>query len=166
MKANRIFVAWLVVVMVALGTTAWGFPGSSESEWQPLFGGALKRLVMDQVGRFLIFRSQLDIAPEQRQKIAAVLKKHKDEIIPVAKSVLQKRKALQEAVLKESGNENQIRAAAADLAKSIGDASVVASKVVADVRQVLTEKQISLITKYRMGRQEAVTDWLDQLAKK
>jgi len=166
MKTTRAFAAWLVVVIVALGSTAWGFPGASADDPQLFFGGPLKRLIMDQVGRFLIFRSQLDVTPEQREKIAAVVKKHMDEIVPTAKTVLEKRRSLREAVLKEAGNEKAIRAAATDLAKSVGDASVLAAKVIAEARPILTEKQVDLIAKYRSGRQEAVNDWLDHLAKK
>jgi Spy/CpxP family protein refolding chaperone len=166
MKTKRAFTAWLVVVVVALGSTAWGFPGASGDDPQWFFGGPVKRLIMDQIGRLLIFRSQLDLTPQQREKIATVVKKHMDEIVPTAKAVLEKRQSLQEAVLKDAGNEKAIRAAATDLTKSVGDAAVLAAKVIAEARPILSEKQVDLIAKYRAGRQEAVIDWLDQLAKK
>ncbi len=55
--------------------------------------------------------------------------------------------------------------AATEMGKAIGDAAVLASKVVAQVKPVLTSQQIERIEKFRADTQKATADWLDQMGK-
>ena len=72
---------------------------------------------------------------------------------------------LREAVLKEPADEKAIRSAAKDLSKSIGDASVLASRVIAEARPVLTAEQVKLIRNFRTEVDKATLDWLNQLGR-
>ncbi len=120
---------------------------------------------MGNIGRFLVLRSELGLTNDQRKRIAGIVKNHRDEIRPVAKALLEKRRALKEAVINKPGDEAAIRTAATDLGKTIGDASVLASKVVAQVKPVLTPQQVERIENFRAGTQKATSDWLDQMGK-
>lgn len=123
----------------------------------------LARLIMGNIGRFLVLRSELNITDEQRKKIAAEIKRHKDEIRPIAKEVFEKRQALRDAVLNKPGDKQAIMAAANDLGKAIGDAAVLASKVVAQVKPMLTPEQQERIKNFRMTNDKATSDWISQI---
>ena len=123
----------------------------------------LARLIMGNIGRFLVLRSELNITDEQRKKIAAEIKSHKDEIGPIANEVFAKRQALRDAVLNKPGDQQAIMAAANDLGKAIGDAALLASKVVAQVKPMLTPEQQERIKNFRMSNDKATADWISRI---
>ena len=169
MNKKRIIVVCVLTAFVATASvTAWGFhagiPGII-GKCGCFSNSPIKRLVAGHVGRFLVLRSKLDITDEQKKKVSAILKNRLDEIVPMAKVVIKKRRALREAVLKEPVDEKAIRSAAKDLSKSIGDASVLASRVIAEARPVLTDKQVKLIQDFKTEVDNATLDWLNQLGR-
>jgi Spy/CpxP family protein refolding chaperone len=128
-----------------------------------LAGRPLARLIMGNIGRFLVLRSELNITDDQRKKIAAEIKSHKDEIRPIAKEVFAKRQALRDAVLNKPGDHQAIMTAANDLGKAIGNAAVLASMVVAQVKPMLTPGQQEQIKNFRMSNEKATAEWISQI---
>ena len=86
-----------------------------------------------------LLAAALDLTDEQQTQIKGILSQHRDEFRAVAEQVRPKRDALQEAIV--AGDEATIRARVTDLAQAGGDAAVLASKVHAEVMQVLTPEQ-------------------------
>jgi Spy/CpxP family protein refolding chaperone len=167
MSRARTSIGFLVLVASIMMISVPGWGAQPAGEDGPAFFGAspLARLIVGNIGRFLVLKSELNITPEQRSKIAATVKSHRDEIRPVAKHLLEKRKALGEAVLATPKNEEAIRKAANDLSKAIGDASVLASKVIAEARTALTPEQIDRIHKFRMEKDKAAMAWVDKIGR-
>ena len=123
------------------------------------------RLISGHIGRWMVLRSELNITDEQKAKIKETIKPRKPEIAKAAKGVWEKRTSLVDAVLADQPNEEAIRHAADDLGKAIGDAAVLASKVVGDVRPVLTTEQREQIQKFRQDRQAATDKFFQQATK-
>ena len=164
---NRKVVSATLVVLLVLGMAA---VPSIAAETVKEDGGAqlagpppLARLIMGNIGRLLVLRSELNISAEQRKKIAAEIKSHKDEIRPIAKEIFEKRMAIRDAVLNKAGDRQAIMAAANDLGKAIGDAAVLASKVIAKVKPVLTSEQQERIKNFRMANEKATAEWISQI---
>jgi tryptophan synthase alpha subunit len=72
---------------------------------------------------------------------------------------------LREAVLAESRNEEEIRRSAKDLGKALADASVVASRIVADARKNLTPDQVERIRKFIQENDKASAAWVEQIGR-
>jgi len=167
MTRKRIALIGIVCSLLLMASlAAWGVESGAFSAGKGPFDGSLKRLIVGQVGRVLVLKSQLDVTDEQKEKTAGIIKSRLDEIIPVAKNVVEKRRALRQAVMKEEPNEKEIRAAAEALGKSLGDASVLTSKIVAEARPIFTPHQVKLVQDFRISLDNATTDWLNQLGKK
>jgi len=123
----------------------------------------LARLIMGHIGRFLVLRSELNITDEQKNKIVGEIKSHKDEIRPIAKEIFEKRQALRDAVLNKPGDQQAIVAAANDLGKAIGNAAMLASKVIAKVKPMLTSEQQEQIKNFRVSNDKATAEWISQI---
>lgn len=156
---------FLMLAVVGLTATSWAAEPAVKGDVLTLGQSPLAKLITGNIGRFLVLRSELGITADQKKKIIGIVKSHRDEIRPVVKSVLEKRRALRDAVVNKPGDETAIRGAATELGKSIGDAAVLASKVVAQVKPELTSQQIERIEKFRADTQKATAEWLDQMDK-
>jgi Spy/CpxP family protein refolding chaperone len=153
----------LALVCVALN--AWAAEPPAKADFETLGQSPFAKLITGNIGRLLVLRSELGITADQKNKIIGIVKSHRHEIRPVVKTIVEKRRALREAVLNKPGDETAIRGAASEMGKAIGDAAVLASKIVAQVKPELTSKQIERIEKFRADTQKATTDWLDQIGK-
>ncbi|MDQ7784160.1 MAG: hypothetical protein RDU20_14845 [Desulfomonilaceae bacterium] len=154
------------VLLLTASLAAWGVGSGGAAGGTGLFDGSLKSHMIGQVGRLLVLRSQLDVTDEQKRKISVIIQSRMDEIVPAAESVIETRRALREAVLKEAPDEKEIRVAAEALGKSLGDASVLTSRIVAEARPILTTRQVKLVKDFRTSLDNATLDWLNQLGKK
>ncbi len=165
---KKLIVAACVLTLITAGAslTAWGLQGKGLDLGCGLFDCPGMGHFAGKLGRFLVLRSQLDITDNQKEKISVIVKGRMGEIVPVAKVVLAKRKALREEVLKKTPDEKAIRAAAGGLAESIGNAAVLASGIIGDVRPVLTPDQVKLILDFKTDSHKATVDWLDRRGKK
>ncbi len=162
MKRSGLIAAIIVTaIMVTAAGSAWSFHGGDSGE-----GGPFKKLLTGHMGRLLVLKSKLDITDEQREKIKGIVKSRKGEIAPVVKDLMEKRYRLRKAVLDEPANEAEIRAAAKSLSGSIGDAAVVAAKVIADARPVLSPKQRKLLREFRSDMRAGTMEWLNDLTGK
>lgn len=115
------------------------------------------------VGRYLFLLSFADLTVEQRETIGTIVKSRRNEIGILAIAIAEKRRTLREAALSEYVNEEEIRGAASELGKTIGDATVLASNLLREVRQVLTPDQIEKMEALRDARESAV-EWLKEIA--
>ena len=124
----------------------------------------LARLIRGQIGRWMVLSSQLDLSQDQKQQIASILKSHKAEIVQAVEPIVEKHRALREAVLAPNPDEKAIRAAADDLGHSIGDAAVLASKIRGEIAPILTDQQRQEIQDFRSQSDHAVDDFLAKVA--
>ena len=166
MNTRTIGTALLVMLMfVGLSVTSWAAEPAAKGDSEAFGQAPLAKLIMGNIGRLLVLRSELGITNDQKKKIGEIVKSHRDEIRPVAKEIIAKRRALQQAVINKPGDETAIRSAAGELGKAVGDAGVLASKIVVQVKPALTSQQLDRIEKFRADTQKATTDWLDQMGK-
>jgi Spy/CpxP family protein refolding chaperone len=124
----------------------------------------IARVITGNIGRLLVLRSELNVTDAQREQIVGVVKSHRQEIQPVAKAILEKKRELREAVIFKPGDEQAIRKAAENLGKAIADAAVVASRVIGQAKGALTVEQLERIRQYRASCDRAETGWLDRIA--
>jgi Spy/CpxP family protein refolding chaperone len=127
--------------------------------------GPLARLVSGQFGRLLTLRSEVNLTSDQKVKIKTIVSAHKAEIAAVAKPLVEKRRALRDAVSAKAPDEKVIRAAADELGKSIGNAAVLGSKVKAEVRVVLTPEQAQKIEEFRKQSDQTVDSFIQDMGK-
>jgi Spy/CpxP family protein refolding chaperone len=166
MKTRTALTALLLTLGIAApGPSAWAVGTEGNPDGASYSTPPIARLIMGNIGRFLVLRSELNITDQQRQQIRGAVKRHRDEIRPVAQTILEKKRALREAVLTKPGDEEAIRKAASELGKAIGDASVVASKVVAGAKGSLKPEQVERIRQFRVGVDKAETEWLEHMGR-
>jgi Spy/CpxP family protein refolding chaperone len=122
----------------------------------------LGRVITGNLGRWMVLRSELDLSNQQRELIRAVVVLHRSEVLTVARDVWQQRTALREQVLAAEPDEAAIRAAADELGKAIGDASVLASQIASEARTVLSEDQIEMIGQCQADCDDAVARFFEK----
>ena len=154
----------LTLGIMPLALTSWAGEPTGEKETTSICMPPIARLITGNLGRLLVLRSELNVTDAQRQQIAGVVKSHRHEIQPVAKAILEKKRALREAVILNPGDEPAIRKAAENLGKAIGDAAMVASRVIGQAKGALTAKQLERIRQFRVSCDQAETGWLDRIA--
>lgn len=150
----------LVLLMGAaeVRTQAGGEAGQGGWRQRPI-----ARLIASRLHKWAAFRADLNITDEQRSQIRAIVATHRDEIKPVVSAVVEKRKAIRQAVMANPADEAAIRTASDNLAKVVGDAAVLASKVIAEIRPILTEEQIKKVQEFQAERDQASDTFLDNL---
>ena len=132
---------------------------------QRLLDTPMGRFLTGQVGQLLVLRSRLNVTPEQREQVVRVLQSHRAELAQAAKPVVAKRRALREATTAETLDEPQIRDAAADLGKALGDLAVIGARVKAEVRATLTAEQRKTLDEFRTQNYKIVDEFIDRMAK-
>ena len=125
----------------------------------------LIRLIWGNIGRRITLNAELNLTDEQRAEIRAIVQKYRKDLRPATQKIFDAKRALRKAILAEPLNEAAIQKASQDLGKAIGDASVLLSKLVAEVRPVLTPEQIETIRKFSRERDNAVDRWLEEMPK-
>ncbi len=167
MKKNRKNLVILSVAALALGATAWAATAAAPA-WQPGFAtgprGPVRNLVQATLGRILTLRADLDVTPEQRMAIREVVEGYRPAIRPMLEKMVASRRALHETVVAEQPNEAAIRHAAADMGATITEAALLASRVAAEVRPLLTAEQIARLQEFKVDQQFAVDTWLQKEA--
>ena len=89
--------------------------------------------------------ADFQLTPHQWEQLSAVADTHGQTVIDAAMRVVDGRVALREATLAEDGAEESMRAAAAALGESLGDAAVVVKAALDEARKVLTPEQQVLL---------------------
>lgn len=164
MRTKKIAAIVAIVALLVAGGSAWAFHGGLFHRAGDLDKCPVKRLIVGHIGRLLVLKSQLNVTDEQKEKMREIVKGHMDEIVPIAKALLNERRNLRLAVLKDPADEKAIHAAAQDLTKSVADASILAARVISEARPVLTKRQWLVLRESGDGFHKATVDWLDQLS--
>ncbi len=155
----------LLCTAVATTGVATG-PVTNQGDWQKVRNSPLGRLISGNVGRLLVLRSELNITPEQRQKIRAVIMEHRTEIAATVKEVRAKRVALRNAVLSGKADEAAIRTAAHELGEAVADAAVKAAHLRNDLAPILTSEQRAKIKEFLEQRDNAIDSFLEKASQK
>jgi Spy/CpxP family protein refolding chaperone len=164
MNKKAICIVLVSVLMMGLAAVPSRAADRAKEDGRPtLEGRPLGKLIMGHIGRLLVLKSELNVTDDQRKKIAAEIKSHKDEIRPVVKLIFEKRQALRDSVINNHGDEKTILQASEDLGKAIGKAALLASKVVAKVRPIFTPEQQERIKNFRMRMDKATSEWINQI---
>jgi Spy/CpxP family protein refolding chaperone len=168
MKAGKLLLTLAAVGLLGVGSFTLGVrasdtPSTFGLTTQPS-DHPLLNFIRGQIGRWMVLRSQLDLTGEQKQQIATILQAHKAEIVEAVKPVVEKRRALREAVIAPVPDEKAIRTAADDLGKSIGDVAVLASHIRQQIAPILTDQQRHEIGDFRSQSDAAVDSFFAKMA--
>jgi len=167
MKAGKLLLTLAAIGLLGMGTFSMGVRASDASSVDPTSQQSdrpLLRFFRGQIGRWMVLRSQLDLTSDQKEQIAGILQGHKAEIVQAVQPVVEKRRALREAVLAQNPDEKAIRSAADDLGHAIGDAAVLASKIKQQIAPILTDQQRHEIGDYRSQSDAAVDNFFAKMA--
>lgn len=88
----------------------------------------LGRLIMGQIGRLLVLHSEMNVTPEQKAQIRAVIQSHKPEITDAVKALVAAKRNLREQVTVDKPDNKAIQAASdrqgeASTKRAVTDAS-------------------------------------------
>lgn len=160
---SRIVVIIMLATLALHGPAVQAFAANPSPGQEPAGAPPVFKMMMTNLARLIVLKSELGITNEQRAKIKSALRAHGEEVRVAAKSIVEHKRALREAVLNQ--NETDIKKASAELGTAITNAALLASKVVSQVRPTLTPEQIDKITKFRTATDKERDLWLDQLGK-
>jgi Spy/CpxP family protein refolding chaperone len=167
MKAGKLLLTLAAVGLLGAGSFSLGVRASDLSPSDPTTRQSdhpFMRLIRGEIGRWMVLRSELDLTSDQKHQIAAVLQAHKSEIVQAVQPIVEKRRALRDAVIAPNPDEKTIRADADDLGKSIGDAAVLASKIRQQIAPILTDDQKHDISEFRSQSDAAIDNFFAKTA--
>lgn len=101
---------------------------------------------------------RLDLTPDQKQKVAEVVKKYRAEIDQNATQMKEARKAFMAAASAENFNENAVKAAADDVAQKMADGMVIRAKIMNESVQFLTPEQKEKLEEMKSRRAERMSN--------
>jgi Spy/CpxP family protein refolding chaperone len=166
MKMRTIIVSLLAVLL--MGGLGIGVLAATTTNNEGIFDagqpGPLRRLISGQIDRLRALRSELNLTSAQQQQIKQIVQSHRSEIAAVVGPIVQKKRALRDATSSPGADEQTIREAATELGKSIGDAAVLASKIKAEVRVVITPQQMRKIVDFRKESDQTVDQFIQGLS--
>lgn len=163
-RKSIVVIVAIVLSLSAASMGAWAVQSKVESLGAGIFcDGPVKSHIMGRIGRLLTLRSDLNVTDKQKDEIKGIVKKNKNELLSRAKAVVEKRRALREAVLAKQPNPDQIKAAADALGKAVGEAAVTASKVIAEARPMLKADQEKTIKTFIESNDKALDKLMAQL---
>ena len=117
------------------------------------------------VERMRTLKSELDLKPQQKMQIGAVLKERRDEILDVLTSLKDKRRVLGALTRANTVDETAIRAAARDMAESIGDAAVLKAEIHREIWPIFTADQKRTAQECREDIEESVDRLFEEMAR-
>lgn len=151
----------LVVVLVGVGVTQ--AVGYAQETAEDCRAARMMKMLRGQLARAVELREELDLTEEQRGQLKGIAMAHRDELRPLMGDVLTHKRALREAVLAEEIDEAAIRAEAEALGEAIGDAALAMAEVGAEMREVLTDRQLELIRESAEEREAAAEQLLSEV---
>ncbi len=95
---------------------------------------------------------RLDLTKEQKQKVAAILKEHREAIGKNQQAMMEARTALRTAMTADDLSEAAVREAAVAKGKQMEESAVLSAGILREVRQVLTPEQKKMMLQMREGR--------------
>lgn len=162
-QASRLVAALFGSCLILSALPSWAETGPADESSGAFCRPAAARLFAENLGRLLVLGSELNLSGDQRTKLAATVRSRGDEIRPIATSIIEKKKALREAVFNE--DEKAINNSAENLGHAIGRAAVVVSKIISEAKGILTREQVERIQDFRSKSDRAEAAWLDQIGK-
>jgi Spy/CpxP family protein refolding chaperone len=116
--------------------------------------------------RLNLLSEELGLTDDQRAGLRGLIKNHRQEIQPLVKAVIDKKRALQELVLGENSDLGAIRQASADLGSAIADAAVLGSALARQAQSILTPDQLNRFRAIRQNRQKVFDETLREWQEK
>ena len=110
--------------------------------------------------RFNLMSEELGLTDDQRAALMGIFKSHRQEIMPLAKTMIAKKKALGELMLAENPDPAAIRRASTDLGQAIGEAAIFGSALFQKAQTILTPEQLTRFREMRQNRQKAFDESL------
>ena len=110
--------------------------------------------------RLNLLSEELGLTDDQRAAIKDLIRNHRDEIKPLVKAVIAKKRALQELALGEDPDPAAIRQASTDLGNAIAEAAVLGSSLAQKAKLILTPEQLTRLREMRQNRQKAIDESL------
>jgi Spy/CpxP family protein refolding chaperone len=121
--------------------------------------------VRDDIWWVMTLRADVNLSPEQKEKIRGIVTSHRQEIVTAVQPLVKNGRTLRDATIADKTDENAIRAAAADVGKSLGDAAILAARIKAEVHQVLTPEQVQTMQEFRKATDKAVDELMQEMSK-
>ncbi len=113
--------------------------------------------------RLSLLSEELGLTDDQRAALKNLIRNHGDEIKPLVKAVITKKRALQELALGENPDPEAIRRASTDLGNAIAEAAVLGSSLAQKAKSILTPEQLTRFREMRQNREkafdESLQDW-------
>lgn len=109
-----------------------------------------------------LLSEELGLTDDQRAALKDLIRNHRDEIQPLVKAVIVKKRALQELVLGENPDPATIRHASADLGNAIAEAAVLGSSLTQKAESILTPEQLTWLREMRQNRRKAFDESLQE----
>jgi len=110
--------------------------------------------------RLNLLSEELGLTGDQRAALKSLVRNHRQEIKPLVKAVIAKKRALQEIALGENSDPAAIRLASTDLGNAIAEAAVLGSSLAEKARSILTPEQLTRFREMRQNRQKAFDESL------
>jgi Spy/CpxP family protein refolding chaperone len=105
--------------------------------------------------RLNLLSEELGLTDDQRTALKNLFKEHRQDIQPLAETMMARKRALMELVLTGNPDPAAIRTASADLGNAIADAAVGASSLARQAQAILTPEQWKRFQDIRQSRQRA-----------
>jgi Spy/CpxP family protein refolding chaperone len=105
--------------------------------------------------RLNLLSEELGLTDDQRAAVKDLIRSHRDEIKPLVKAVIAKKRALQELVLGDDPDPAAIRQASADLGNVIAEAAILGSSLAQEAKSILAPEQLTRLREMRQNRQKA-----------
>jgi len=141
---------WWILLGSLVIVTVIGFTGVSDAGRHfsnPMGPGHMYRLNL--------LSEELGLTDNQRGALKDLFRSHRDEIKPLMKAVIAKKRALQELALGEAPDPEAIRQASVDLGNAIAEAAVLGSSLAQKAKSILTPEQLTRLREMRQNRQKA-----------
>jgi Spy/CpxP family protein refolding chaperone len=116
--------------------------------------------------RLNLLSEELGLTDDQRAALKNLVRSHRQEIQPTVKTVIAKKRALQELVLAENADPGAIRQASADLGQAIAEAAVLGSTLAQKAQSILTPDQFNRFREMRQNRQKVFDETLREWQEK
>ena len=142
-------------------------PGGRHSHFGPPHGppSPFRNAMLGHMGRMMVLHSEINITQEQQEKLAGIMKEHHGEVQPAVKDFILAVRNLRNKMVADQPQETEIRAAASELGKAIGDAAILASKGVGEAKAVMTTDQLALVKNFLSDEDRSLDKMLEEMKK-
>ncbi len=110
--------------------------------------------------RLNLLSEELGLTDDQRAALKDLIKDHRKEIKLLVKTLIAKKRALQELALGENPDPEAIRQASTDLGNAIAEAAILGSSLAQKAKSILTPEQLTRLREMRQNRQNAFDESL------